>query len=126
MTACLTSDEGVTSLRGDEWSEETNTAGEPPRAALRVIGHSGRPLPLLAIRRYADRATRAHTTAKQYADGSWWVTAPDLPGTFGEGQTLDEAYQELGGVIVEWVVAKIEDGDRDLPIIEGTFDLNTV
>ncbi len=82
------------------------------------------PLPEALIQRYALMAI-ARATAEQMPDGTWYVEVASLPGVWAEGDSVLDAAQALQEVIREWVVLKIRDHDRDIPIIGG-IDLNRI
>lgn len=93
-------------------------------ARLTAGGRSDRSLPLLTIRRYSAAAVR-RAVAKQYEDGTWLVEVPGLAGTWAHEETLDKAREALADVIFQWAILKIEDRDRNLPVIDG-MNLNLI
>lgn len=86
--------------------------------------HYGRPLPVQLIRRYARIAAwRAET--ERLDDGSWYAEVPNFPGVWAQGDSEEEAVRELETVVRDWAILKIQDKDRDLPVI-GLIDLNVL
>ncbi len=84
----------------------------------------GRPLPVQLIRRYAMLASwRAET--EKLDDGSWYADVNNFPGVWAQGASEQEARKELESVIRDWVLLKILDQDKDLPII-NEIDLNVL
>ena len=47
------------------------------------------------------------------------ATVAGLKGPWGFGHTPEEALNELESVLVDWVTMKLEDGDNDIPDMEG-------
>lgn len=45
-----------------------------------------------------------------------WINGP-----WAFGQTAEEALNELESVLIDWVTMKLEDGDRDIPNMEGVY-----
>lgn len=83
-----------------------------------------RPLPVQLIRRYAKLAVlRAET--ERFEDGSWYAEIRNFPGVWAQGNSEGEAIEQLEAVVRDWVLLKIQDKDRDLPIV-STIDLNSL
>ncbi len=83
-----------------------------------------RPLPMQLIKRYAMLAAlRADT--ERLDDGSWYADIRGFPGVWAQGDSEDEAREEIKTVVRDWTVLKILDEDRDLPVI-GMIDLNVL
>ena len=55
-------------------------------------------------------------------DGGWVCEVPSLPGCLGQGETRDEALENIRGAIASWIEAAkslnrdVPDGDLDLKI----------
>lgn len=79
-------------------------------------------LPRQLVERYVKSAVRRAMT-EQMSDGRWYAEIALLPGVWAEGDTEAEALAELESVTDSWVLLKIEDHDRDFPVLE-TLDLN--
>lgn len=82
------------------------------------------PLPTQLIKRYVEAAMRRLVT-KRLDDATWSAMVPDLRGVLAWGATEDEVTTELRSVIADWVTLKIEDHDRDLPVLD-LIDLNSL
>jgi len=99
-----------------------------PRDVVEVFAYpepgesAGGHLPLQIIDRYVKSAVRRAIT-EQMSDGRWYAEIPLLPGVWAEGDTESAALAELVPVTEGWLALKIEDNDRDIPILE-TIDLN--
>jgi len=78
--------------------------------------------PLGLLRRYADTAA-LHSVVREVEPDVWVARVVGLEGAWSDGGTPNEARRRLPGVIVEWVVAKLTVGARDIPPIED-IDLN--
>ena len=90
---------------------------EPAKVEYRVGFSGGRELPIQLIRRYVDRAMRRAET-KQYPDGQWFAEIPGFPGVWGSQDSEAAALDELRETLHEWVLLKIQDRDRDLPVLD--------
>jgi predicted RNase H-like HicB family nuclease len=84
----------------------------------------GRPLPVQLINRYAMLAAlRAET--EQLEDGTWYAEIRNFPGVWAQGESEEEAVKELEAIVRDWTLLKIQDRDRDLPVIDD-IDLNVL
>jgi predicted RNase H-like HicB family nuclease len=82
-----------------------------------------RPLPMQLISSYVEIAVR-HANVVQ-DDGQWLATIEEFPGVWAKEASQKEALDVLGEVVFEWVLLKIHDEDRDLPVLES-LDLNSL
>lgn len=82
----------------------------------------GRPLPVQLIKRYAMLAAHRGET-ERLEDGSWYAEIRGFPGVWAQGDSEKEVIKELETVVRDWTLLKIQDKDRDLPIV-GMIDLN--
>lgn len=82
------------------------------------------PMPSQLVDRYVRHAVDQAIT-EQMPDDTWYAEVPVLPGVWAEGKTPDEALEELAVVAHEWTVIKVQDRDRDLPVLGG-IDLNVL
>ena len=98
------------------WEERTRADG-----AQEVVFR--RPLPMQLIRTYAETAVR-HATVGQVDDG-WLARIEGFNGVWALAPSAKQALDELEEVVFEWVLLKIKDEDRDLPILES-LALNTL
>ena len=68
---------------------------------------------------WADIAAR-HAIVRRIEDPDELVaTIAGIPGAWGSGATPDEALGELHSVLIGWATLKVNDGDRDIPDMEG-------
>ncbi len=92
---------------------ETSTTAlnvEPPPA--------GHPLEKL-IDQWAEIAV-SHAMVRTTKDPAGLIaTVAGIDGAWGFGQSEDEALDDLRSVLVDWVNLKLEDGDDDIPGMEG-------
>jgi predicted RNase H-like HicB family nuclease len=86
-----------------------------------VVFH--RPLPVQLIRDYAAFAVR-HAKVRE-DDDQWFAEIEGFPGVWSRASSVKEAIEELEEVVFDWTLLKIQDEDRDLPVIES-IDLNTL
>lgn len=61
---------------------------------------------------------------EQLEDGTFVATIPEFDGVWAAGLTENEAIQSLRGVLMGWLLLKMEDRDGDIPKING-INLNT-
>ncbi len=85
---------------------------------------SRKTLPMELIQRYQKAAIK-RAQVKQLDDGTWYVWVPELPGVWANDLVVKECIVTLEDVLLSWLLLKIEDGDRDLPVLEG-IDLNVL
>lgn len=97
------------------WGEEITQEG----VRVVVFRH---PLPMQMIAQYAAAAVR-HATTRELEDGTWFAEIEHFPGVWTNRASQKEALDELEEVVYEWVILKIRDQDRDLPVLES-LDLN--
>ena len=68
---------------------------------------------------WADIATR-HAGVRPIEDPDESVaTVAGIPGAWGSGATPDEALADLHSALIGWATLKLDDGDRDIPDMEG-------
>lgn len=106
-------------------TDELHAHHDEPARVDRVAGHSTQQhLPTQLIGRYVDRAMlRAET--KQYPDGNWFAEIPGFHGIWGSQSSEEAAFTELRETLHEWVLLKIRDKDRDLPVVDS-INLNVL
>jgi UPF0150-like len=83
-----------------------------------------RPLPVHLLQGYAKRAVR-HAIVEQQEDGTWLATIAGFEGVWASEPSAIQALQVLEEVVFEWALLKIEDEDRDLPVLDD-IDLNVL
>jgi predicted RNase H-like HicB family nuclease len=99
-------------------TDELHAHQDQPAKVERVAGHSTeRELPTQLIKRYIDRAT-LRAQIKQYPDGEWFAEIPGFPGVWASQSSEDATLEELQETLREWVLLKIRDRDRDLPVLD--------
>ena len=68
---------------------------------------------------WAEAAVR-HAVVRPLKDTDEFVaTVAGVRGAWGAGATADEALDELRSVLIDWAALKLDDGDRDIPDMEG-------
>jgi len=68
---------------------------------------------------WADVAVR-HAIVRRSEDPDELIaTVTGLPGAWGAGASPDEALSDLHDVLIGWASLKLDDGDRDIPDMEG-------
>lgn len=80
------------------------------------------PLPIGLIQKYVGLAVK-QATIKQHPDGHWFAEIPTFQGVWAKEASVKESLQVLEDVLFDWLLLKIQDRDRDLPVIEH-IDLN--
>ncbi len=108
------------------WPTFNNNAASPVRAIdtsqSAICTSSGETL-LSAeeklIGQWAEIAIR-HAITRAIADPGGFVSSiVGIRGAWGHGGTRKEALEDLQSVLVDWVRLKLEDGDDDIPSMEG-------
>ncbi len=62
----------------------------------------------------------AHATVRAIRDPAGFVaTVAGIEGAWGFGDSSEEALEELESVLIDWASLKLEDGDDDIPSMEG-------
>ena len=92
------------------FSNDRPTAADPPPTG--DVRHN-----LIVL--WADIAVR-HAIVRRVEDPDELVaTVVGIPGAWGAGATPAEALGELHSVLIGWATLKLDDGDRDIPDMEG-------
>lgn len=89
---------------------------------VRIVAGPERLVPEQLIEQYVATALR-RVLVEVTEEGRYFLTVPILGDVWAEGLTEEGALAELGDVVRQWVLMKIEDHDRDLPVL-GTLNLN--
>ena len=55
---------------------------------------------------------------KKLEDGTWFAEIPGFEGVWANGKTVEDCRKELVEVLEEWLILKLNDGDR-IPIVKG-------
>ena len=71
------------------------------------------------IEQWAAAAVRAAVVQPSADPDELIATVGAAPGAWGAGTTADAALAELHEVLIGWAIPKLEDGDRDIPDMEG-------
>ena len=100
----------------------TASAVAPGEVVTEVVTEDVEGLPLLLVKLYAEIALR-HATSREVDPGVWMATVVGLDGAWGDGDTPEEALEELHDAIMGWVAVKRRVGATDIPPMEGV-DLN--
>lgn len=79
-------------------------------------------MPTQLVDRYISAALRRSLTEKM-EDGTYFATIPALGQVWASGDSVTEADEALREIVSQWIELKIEDQDRDFPVID-TVDLN--
>ena len=62
----------------------------------------------------------AHAIVRAIRDPAGFVaTVAGIEGAWGFGDSSEEALEELESVLIDWASLKLEDGDDDIPSMEG-------
>ena len=106
---------------GEHWNEclldEDTVArlGDAPQADAPAAADMCHKLVVL----WADVAVR-HAILRRSEDPDELIaTVTGLPGAWGAGATPDDALSDLHSVLIGWATLKLDDGDRDIPDMEG-------
>jgi predicted RNase H-like HicB family nuclease len=84
----------------------------------------GRPLPVQLIKTYAMLAAQRAET-ERLPDGTWYAEIRNFPGVWAQGDSEEEAIKDVETVVRDWTLLKIQDKDRNLPII-AEINLNVL
>jgi len=72
-----------------------------------------------------DRKTKTHgsfTAIFERGEGGWWVaTCPEVPGAITQGETIEEARENLRDAIELMLEVMREDAERELEGKEGVI-----
>ncbi len=69
--------------------------------------------------RWAEMAARQATVQRFDETGESFATVPGIQGAWGLGSSPAESLTDLQSVLVGWVLLKLDDGDDDIPAMEG-------
>jgi len=110
-------------------SPKTETASSPRLRANDPSGWQDEHSTLVSLpgdlmNRYINVALRA-ALPRQTDDGQWYCSLDQFPGVWAQETSPKECLDVLAEVLKEWLVLKIVDGDRDMPVIDD-IDLAVV
>ena len=89
-----------------------------------VNGILGYDVSMALVEMYARLAVR-NATMRQLENNEYFAEVGDMPGVWASGATEADALKELKEVVEDWARLKIQDGDKDLPIVGG-INLNVL
>jgi len=69
------------------------------------------------VSQYMNRALE-RATYKQLDDRTWFAEIPGFTGVWANAPTVEACRSELLGVLEEWLLLKLHDGDP-IPVIDG-------
>ena len=72
-----------------------------------------------SIEHWAEVAVSQATVQVIHDPAGLIATVAGIEGAWGFGQSEDEALDDLRSVLVDWASLKLEDGDDDIPSMEG-------
>lgn len=92
-----------TNHSSDSWSNEypMDTFIVPAGLVDRYLG--------VAMRRAEPRRIDA---------GRWYADLPGFPGVWADGDSPKECLDTLMDVLRDWIFLKLQDGDRDIPVVD--------
>lgn len=74
-------------------------------------------LPSEILDRYISVAMR-DAIPRQLEDGAWYADLPRFPGVWANGISPKNCLDTLEEILREWLILKIADVDRDIPIVD--------
>jgi len=83
-----------------------------------------KPFPYFTVRRYAHLAAK-QAVIEETEVGTFFGRIDGFSGVWAEGESAETVIAELADVVYGWAVLKIEDQDRDLPIV-ADINLNVI
>lgn len=81
-------------------------------------------LPQEIIDRYMQEALKS-TSVTRLEDGQFFAELPGFDGVWAANDDLSACAAELRDVLFDWLVLKIEQNDRDIPVLAG-ISLNVI
>ena len=83
-------------------------------------------IPSQLIERYRRLAMKK-ASFEQLDDGTWYadIEIPGFEGVWSNEDNLKDCLNVLDEVLMDWLLLKIQDEDRDIPVLEG-IDLNVL
>jgi predicted RNase H-like HicB family nuclease len=74
-------------------------------------------IPEELLERYVAVALR-EARPRQIESGEWYADLPRLPGAWAAAGSPSECLDELKSVLTEWLILKLLDADRDIPVLD--------
>lgn len=81
-------------------------------------------IPPERLSRY-EKAVLETAHFEQLEDGTWYAEIPGCPGVWANSDTQDACLDELREVFKEWLALKLQEGDDDIPVVDG-IDLRSI
>lgn len=81
-------------------------------------------LPEEILDRYVSIALRS-AAPRQLEDERWYCALDRFPGVWADGASLKECLDTLEDVLRDWLVLKLIDKDRDIPVVDE-IDLTVI
>lgn len=89
----------------------------PPAAPYRFV----RTWSEAAVQPWARAVVNQACQLEQIDDPLGYIaTLHDVPGPLAFGETIEAARSELESVLIGWAPVKLDDGDKDIPVMGGT------
>ncbi len=112
--------------RSDAYERSSMTVGHglnffaPQTDLLGPVLHLQRTkyLPQQLIDRYLTEALK-RATFKQLEDGRLFMEIPGFDGVWASDEELTACATQLRDALFDWLVLKIEQNDRDIPVVSG-------
>lgn len=81
-------------------------------------------IPTQLMARYRRLASQ-RASVQKLDDGTWyaWIDSPGFEGVWSNEDNLMDCLNVLDEVLLDWLLLKIKDEDRDIPVL-GNIDLN--
>ena len=97
---------------------------EPAITSTPAADHHPMQLADVLIDKFVQTALR-HARLRDVGEGHWIADVVGLDGVWADASSADATFGALDAVIRDWLWLKIEDGDRDIPVMGG-IDLNSI
>ena len=75
-------------------------------------------LPAELLKRYIAVAL-GRARPHELEPGQWYAELELFPGVWADGDSPKACLDTLAQVLEDWIILKVADGDRDLPIVDG-------
>jgi len=96
----------------------STTGAARPQAPADTSNGSGAVLERLIERWAVAAASQAKVRAINDPEGLI-ATVAGIDGAWGFGNSSEEALEDLQSVLIDWATLKLQDGDEDIPSMEG-------
>lgn len=95
------------------------TSGEELGRVSRAETTSEVRVPEDILARYIDVAMRRAVPRRLEDEATWFADLPGFSGVWADGSSVKQCMDALSEVLREWVILKIVDEDRDLPVVDN-------